>query len=111
MLSGGVLRMAVVQERTASPFRCTVQQPHRAMPQPYFVPVKADHVANHPEKRRAFGHVDGVRLSIHGEFVRHGVTSENLRAKTQANGKQGSTGAGGCQFAPLQIIVNKGYTN
>src|SRR5271154_488539 len=32
--------MAVVQERTASPFRCTVQQPHRAIPQPYFVPCR-----------------------------------------------------------------------
>jgi hypothetical protein len=29
----------VTQDRTASPFRCTVQQPHIAMPQPYFVPV------------------------------------------------------------------------
>src|SRR5438270_9050617 len=26
-------------ERTASPFTCTVQAPHCAMPQPYFVPV------------------------------------------------------------------------
>src|SRR5206468_11207433 len=27
-------------ERTASPFTCTVQAPHCAMPQPYFVPVR-----------------------------------------------------------------------
>jgi hypothetical protein len=27
------------QDRTASPSICTVQAPHRAMPQPYFVPV------------------------------------------------------------------------
>jgi hypothetical protein len=27
------------QERVATPSRCTVQAPHWAMPQPYFVPV------------------------------------------------------------------------
>src|SRR4030095_2219323 len=30
----------VTHERTASPLRCTVQQPHTAMPHPYFVPVR-----------------------------------------------------------------------
>src|SRR2546422_6910542 len=30
---------AATQDRTASPSRCTVQAPHCAMPQPYFVPV------------------------------------------------------------------------
>src|SRR6266699_6785711 len=29
----------VEQERAGSPFRCTVQAPHSAMPQPYLVPV------------------------------------------------------------------------
>jgi hypothetical protein len=29
-----------VQDRTGRSFKCTVQAPHRAMPQPYFVPVK-----------------------------------------------------------------------
>src|ERR1700704_3356443 len=29
----------VWQDRTASPFRCTVQAPHRPAPQPNFVPV------------------------------------------------------------------------
>src|SRR5579864_9769293 len=29
----------VTHERTGSPARCTVQAPHRALPQPYFVPV------------------------------------------------------------------------
>ena len=28
------------QERTASPLSCTVQAPHCATPQPYFVPVR-----------------------------------------------------------------------
>ena len=31
--------IAVWQERIASPSRCTVQAPHRAMPHPNFVPV------------------------------------------------------------------------
>src|SRR5271156_748422 len=30
----------VTQERTASPSSCTVQAPHSAIPQPYFVPVR-----------------------------------------------------------------------
>src|SRR5579863_6559695 len=30
----------VLQERTGLPSRCTVQAPHCATPQPYFVPVK-----------------------------------------------------------------------
>src|ERR1700681_2799951 len=30
----------VLQERTGRPSRCTVQAPHCATPQPYFVPVK-----------------------------------------------------------------------
>src|SRR5208282_1446032 len=30
----------VTHERTASPSRCTVQAPHCAIPQPYFVPVR-----------------------------------------------------------------------
>ena len=30
----------VTQARTGAPFRCTVQAPQRAIPQPYFVPVK-----------------------------------------------------------------------
>jgi hypothetical protein len=29
----------VTQERTASPSRCTVQAPHRDIPQPNFTPV------------------------------------------------------------------------
>src|ERR1700693_1027177 len=33
--------IAVVQERIAAPFWWTVQAPHKAMPQPNFVPVKA----------------------------------------------------------------------
>jgi hypothetical protein len=33
--------IAVVQERIASPFRCTVHAPHNAMPHPNFVPVNA----------------------------------------------------------------------
>src|SRR5690349_24068266 len=31
--------IGVTQERIASPFRCTVQAPHRAAPQPNLVPV------------------------------------------------------------------------
>src|SRR5690349_2422371 len=31
--------IGVMQERIASPFRCTVQAPHRAAPQPNLVPV------------------------------------------------------------------------
>src|SRR5262245_20958357 len=31
---------AVMQERTAAPSMCTVQAPHCATPQPYFVPVR-----------------------------------------------------------------------
>src|SRR6266404_8866126 len=31
--------MDVTHERTASPFRCTVQAPHSALPQPYLVPT------------------------------------------------------------------------
>ena len=31
------------QERVATPSRCTVQAPHCAMPQPYFVPVMPSH--------------------------------------------------------------------
>src|SRR5437879_13883202 len=31
---------AATQDRTASPSICTVQAPHCAMPQPYFVPVR-----------------------------------------------------------------------
>src|SRR5215472_1517865 len=34
------LEIGVTHERTASPSRCTVQQPQMAMPQPYFVPVR-----------------------------------------------------------------------
>src|ERR1700740_2011802 len=30
----------VLQERTGRPSRCTVQAPHCATPQPYFVPVR-----------------------------------------------------------------------
>ena len=30
---------------------CTVQAPHCAMPQPYFVPVRPDDVAQGPEER------------------------------------------------------------
>jgi len=30
----------MTQERTAAPSTCTVQAPHWAMPQPYFVPVR-----------------------------------------------------------------------
>src|SRR5258708_1206107 len=33
--------IAVVQERIAAPFWWTVQAPHKTMPQPNFVPVKA----------------------------------------------------------------------
>ena len=36
----GLNRLALVQERTALPFMCTVQAPHCAMPQPNFVPTK-----------------------------------------------------------------------
>jgi hypothetical protein len=31
--------MGVMQERVASPSMCTVHAPHKAMPQPNFVPV------------------------------------------------------------------------
>src|SRR5436305_10054027 len=34
------LEIRVEHERTATPSTCTVQAPHRAMPQPYFVPVR-----------------------------------------------------------------------
>ncbi|MNN45434.1 hypothetical protein D3C81_1597700 [compost metagenome] len=34
-----MLLTGITQERTAAPFMCTVQAPHRAMPQPNLVPV------------------------------------------------------------------------
>src|SRR3954470_1517239 len=34
-----MLSTGVTQERVATPSRCTVQAPHRAIPQPNFVPV------------------------------------------------------------------------
>src|SRR3954471_9590718 len=39
ILDSPTLSIAVMQERTAEPSRCTVQAPHSAIPQPNFVPV------------------------------------------------------------------------
>ncbi len=36
------------QERVAAPSTCTVHAPHKAMPQPYLVPVINEVIAQHP---------------------------------------------------------------
>jgi hypothetical protein len=38
MLFPATLEIGVTQDLTASPLMCTVQAPHTAIPQPYFVP-------------------------------------------------------------------------
>src|SRR5579864_2685844 len=80
----------VLQERTGRPSRCTVQAPHCATPQPYFVPVRP----RCSRKTQSSG-VEGsasrctVRLFTVREIIRvnllhaSNVSGQKLRARTQ----------------------------
>ena len=71
--------MGVTQERTASPFRCTVHAPQSAMPQPNLVSSQAQIVAQIPQQRHLGIAVKGALNPIHLELdqevllIRHGL--------------------------------------
>ena len=61
----------VTQERAASPSMCTVQAPHRAMPQPNFVPVMLRVSRRHPEQRHLRADIHGLRLAVQDKSDGH----------------------------------------
>ena len=63
---------AVMQARAASPSIWTVQAPHSATPQPYFVPVSPKFVAQKPEQWHRWIAVEGLFLAVDAQLD-HGV--------------------------------------
>src|SRR5579863_3058148 len=67
----------VLQERTGRPSRCTVQAPHCATPQPYFVPVRP-RCSRKTQSRGVEGSTSTCTLRL---FTVREITGMNLLGK------------------------------